>query len=343
MSISLSRFRADFTDAALDFVVDQWRRLGGTVSPGGQAEIVVDPEALVALTTSLGRRDSRVFDGMIDWLACNGQWMNVQRLARIAAEDGFADQAALGAVAAWLSAREKSSKWRTLAATLKPPGQTPAAPLFVRAAGGIRTGRHRDEVFASYGLVRTPLVIRKQSQPIRLRTSAALLCTSRAAFGVAIRADVMAFLVVNPRAHARGLASMLGYNHMQVRAVLLALEQAGIATAYSSGRTRAYAIDMNTWRGVLLGPNQVAEWMNWRSLARGLNAIVSGLWAIDGGRADATVAESLVHDAVQAGRDDMLAAHPALTDSSRLPGLLGTSLAKQVAAIWSHNRVSRTR
>ena len=120
MKTSLVAYRADVTSAALDFIVDQWRMLGNTPNPPHEADISVDPEVLIALTTSIGRHDSRVFDGMIDWLACNGQWINVQRLGRIAAEDGIADRAALGATAAWLAARDRSMKWRRLATALRP-------------------------------------------------------------------------------------------------------------------------------------------------------------------------------------------------------------------------------
>ena len=333
MQTSLSKYRTDITDSVLDFVVDQWRCLGGGTQPTKGSPIVVDPEVLIALTTSVGRHDSRVFDGMIDWLAHNDQWINVQRLARIAADDGLADRPALGAVAAWLAAHYRSLKWRRLATTLRPEGDIKPSPLFVRGTGSATADRQRDGVFSTYGLARAPFALRGQAQPVRLRTPGALLCTSRAVFGVAIRADVMAFLVANDKVHARGFASTLGYNHMQVRAVLLALEQAGIATAHTNGRTRQYSIDRETWRPVLLEMGPAPEWVDWRRLARGLNTIVSGLWAIDAGRADVTVAESLVYDVMRAARDDILAAHSSLSHARGLSKILGVPLANRISAI----------
>jgi len=330
MQISLTKYRADFTDALLDFVVDQWRHLGDAVTPSERPLLVVDPEVLVALTTRVGRHDSRVFDGMIDWLARNGQWINVQRLARIAAEDGIADRPALGAVTAWLAARDRSMKWKKLAASLKPPAHAPSVPLFFRAAKTVRTRRQQDGVFAAYGLARAPVVIRGQAQPIHFRSPAAILCTSRALFGVAIRADVMAYLAVNERGHARGLAATLGYNHMQVRAVLLSLEQAGIATAVSYGRTHHYSIDMEAWRALLMEPGMTAQWINWRCLGRGFNSMVAGLWAIDASRADATVAESLVRDVMEAAREDILGTHAEMAHQRGLSRILGTSLADKI-------------
>lgn len=328
MKTSLVAYRAEVTSAALDFIVDQWRKLGSTSGLPHEAGFAVDPEVLIALTTSLGRHDSRVFDGMIDWLVCNGQWINVQRLGRITAEDGIADPAALGATAAWLAARDRSMKWRRLASALRPTRRVVAEPLFVHSAASGRGRQHDDGVFAAYGLSRAPFVLRGQARPVRLRSPAAILCTSRAVFGVAVRADVMAFLTVNDQIHPRGLAAALGYNHMQVRTVLLGLEQAGIATAHSSSRTRQYAIDREIWRPVLCDRESTVEWVDWRRLASGIHGIVSGLWAINAHRADETVAESLVRDVIRASRDSLLMAHPQAANPRGLSRIIGSTLAE---------------
>ena len=328
MKTSLVAYRADVTSAALDFIVDQWRMLGNTPNPPHEAEISVDPAVLIALTTSIGRHDSRVFDGMIDWLACNGQWINVQRLGRIAAEDGIADRAALGATAAWLAARDRSMKWRRLATALRPTGRVGSEPLFVQSAVSGRVRRHDDGVFAAYGFTRAPLVLREQARPVRLKSPAAIMCTSRAIFGVAVRADVMAFLTVNHQIHPRGLAAALGYNNMQVRSVLLGLEQAGIAAAHSSGRTRQYAIDREIWRPMLCDRELAVELVNWRRLASGIHGVVSGLWAIDAHRADETVAASLVRDVIRASRDSLMMVHPQAASPRGLSQIVGSPLAE---------------
>ena len=238
----------------------------------------------------------------------------------------------LGLSPGWLNtaAGDRSMKWKKIAASMKPPAHAPSVPLFFRAAKTVRTRRQQDGVFAAYGLARAPVVIRGQAQPIHFRSPAAILCTSRALFGVAIRADVMAYLAVNERGHARGLAATLGYNHMQVRAVLLSLEQAGIATAVSYGRTHHYSIDMEAWRALLMEPGMTAQWINWRCLGRGFNSMFAGLWAIDASRADATVAESLVRDVMEAAREDILGTHAEMAHQRGLSRILGTSLADKI-------------
>jgi hypothetical protein len=327
MPTSLATFRTDITESILDFLVDQWRRLSAAVCREDAPSFVVDPEVLVALTSSLGRHDSRVFDLMIDWLVTNGAWINVQRLDRLVREDGYADPAALGAVAALLASLDRSAKWRRLAKVLRPASPPKSTPLFHRTVGSGRPSR-TDEVFAAYGFERTPFVHRSQAGTVRLRQPGSIFCTSRAVFGVAIRADVMAYLVANQSAHARGLAACLGYNHMQVRAVLQAIEQAGIAVSRSEGRTRQYSIDQDVWGPVLIGASTSVEWVNWRRLARALHGIVSRVFGINGDRVDPELVSPMIREIIDSVREDLLQSHPWVSHPGGRRRVLGEPLAR---------------
>ena len=333
MPTSLATSRNDLTEAVLDFLVDQWRRLNGSLGGSETAAFVVDPEVLVALTSSLGRYDSRVFDTMVDWLGVNGCWINVQRLFRLVQEDGYAYPAAVGAVAASLAAHDRSGKWRRLATSLRPSSRSERVAAFHRAAGGAPRVGQIDDVFAAYGLERAPFVRRAQVGPVRMREPGSIFCTSRAVFGVSVRADVMGYLVVNQSSHARGLGASLGYNHMQVRAVLQAIEQAGIAVSRPEGRTLQYSIDADIWRPVLVGSTDAVEWVAWRRLARGLHGIVTTLWGIDADRADPSLAAPLIFDTIRAMRGDILQAHPWLSYPGGRARLLGEPLARHLAAL----------
>ena len=105
---------------------------------------------------------------------------------------------------------------------------------------------------------------------------------------------------------------------------------AGIATAVSYGRTHHYSIDMEAWRALLMEPGMTAQWINWRCLGRGFNSMFAGLWAIDASRADATVAESLVRDVMEAAREDILGTHAEMAHQRGLSRILGTSLADKI-------------
>ena len=53
---------------------------------------VIDPEALLLLTCTMGRHEPRLFDEVLDWLRENGRFINVMRLKRILRTENFAGE-----------------------------------------------------------------------------------------------------------------------------------------------------------------------------------------------------------------------------------------------------------
>ena len=71
MEQSLKKFKGEFSNILLRWLWQKWCTLGvfGNVEPEkGQ---IIDPEALILLTCSVGRCDPRLFDEMMDWLSIN--------------------------------------------------------------------------------------------------------------------------------------------------------------------------------------------------------------------------------------------------------------------------------
>jgi hypothetical protein len=93
---------------------------------------------------------------------------------------------------------------------------------------------------------------------------------------------------------------------MRVTEVLAGMAQAGMVTVHSVGRTNHYRADRKKWRSVLLPERSgVFQWVNWRSLARGLTVIWREAWALDDTRADAYVFSSKMRMAMRAAKDDL--------------------------------------
>jgi hypothetical protein len=136
------------------------------------------------------------------------------------------------------------------------------------------------------------------------------------------------YLVANQSAHAHGLAACLGYNHMQVRAVLQAIEQAGIAVSRSEGRTRQYSIDQDVWGPVLIGASTSVEWVNWRRLARALHGIVSRVFGINGDRVDPELVSPMIREIIDSVREDLLQSHPWVSHPGGRRRVLGEPLAR---------------
>ena len=83
----------------------------------------VDPEALILFTIGIGRRDPRLFDEMLDWVASNRELLSKQRLRNLARRFPL-PSALVAAVIAWTR-------------------QTAPASLIVSDQGHVRGHRRR--------------------------------------------------------------------------------------------------------------------------------------------------------------------------------------------------------
>ena len=120
---------------------------------GGRA--LIDPEALVLVSTIFARHDARLFDEMLDWLRANGTWINVLRLTHLQREFELGDRTVLGAMAEYLIQDSAHLKWKVLAKTEEPAIEP--RPLFPHLAVFDNT----DETFRHWGWLRAPIERRR--------------------------------------------------------------------------------------------------------------------------------------------------------------------------------------
>ena len=182
MNPSLKEFKNEYQSRLLDFLWRQWSALGvaGQASPEDQR--VVDPEALLLLTCTVGRQDPRLFDEMLDWLQTNGRLVNVMRLKRILRTEAFQAQRVLAAVAGILARGAEAPKWKQLADASKQAAAK--EKLFFDDDGRtIPVIGQPEPLFARYGLERGPLRLRGYSRnfvppPPRPRSYSCVLCSA---------------------------------------------------------------------------------------------------------------------------------------------------------------------
>ncbi|MEI8120562.1 MAG: hypothetical protein WCI20_00810 [bacterium] len=308
MMTAINTFRNEFTKGVLDFLWRQWSRAGVAGSAGRKEPCVIDPEPMLAFATEVARRDARMFDEVMDWLATNGNWINTQRLATVMRQDNTGDSAVIGAIASWMVERDKSLKWRGMKQRTLSEAKTPDESLFLSASEITISARgNADAHFHRYGLVRPTVQTRGMTQPVNMKDTANIMFKSRAVFGIGIRADVMAYLMTTEGAHPRDVARTLGYNHMRVQEVLVGLANAGVAFVRPVGRSKHYWINHTLWQTVLMGEQAVLPvWVNWRALTRGLTTIWRAVWALDEARADEYIFSSKMRSVMQAARNDLL-------------------------------------
>lgn len=308
MKTSAVKFRNDLKEGLLDFIWQQWCRLGiGGASPA-KTLWIIDPEALLAFTSEMARHDARLFDQVLDWLAVNGGWINTQRLSTIMKQDGIGCTAVVGAVASRMCELDKSAKWRGLAKRNQPDKDIPVEPLFQLITNPGQAIDMPDRHFQAYGLLREEVHTRGMAQAVNLNDGVNIIFKSRALFGVSIRADIMAYLLTNEGGHARKIAELLGYNHMRVNEILSELEDAGFIRVRPVGKAKQYSIDRALWTSALcLDKTSTFRWLSWRPLARGLTAIWRVASAIDESRADDYIVSSKMREAMRMAREDIYA------------------------------------
>jgi hypothetical protein len=178
MKALLTDFRDEFRDRVIDLLWRQWTTIG--VSGHGEQWYgsLIDPEALLLLTCTVGRYDARLFDGMIEWMGCNGRYINVQRLKRIMATENFAGVQVLRAVAASTRDSVSAAKWATMAVSSQ--AGTQESLFFLKNGNPMPTVKEHDPLFKAHGLQRDVYKARGVAQAFRPEPASNLLLRLRA-------------------------------------------------------------------------------------------------------------------------------------------------------------------
>lgn len=273
MNPSLKKFKGEYLTLLLDFLWQQWSALGVAGQPRAANGLVVDPEALLLLTCTVGRYDPRLFDEMLDWLQVNGWLINVMRLKRILRLEKFAGEKILAAVAGMLAKGIETPKWKQLSR----PSSSPQAsePLFFGEDGQpLPMVGEPEPQFARYGWQRGPLRLRGYSQEFRPAEGASLILQLRALFGINVRCEILLYLLTHEAAHPAQIAREGYYFERAVQGTLVDMSRSGVIQLRSANREKRYWLRQNEWLQLLNRSGQsLPRWTTWPPLFRALEQI----------------------------------------------------------------------
>ncbi len=263
--------RERFRELTLDFLWRQWSALGVAGHALTSDHWIIDPEALLLATTSLGR-DPRLFDEVLDWLNTNGQAINLQRLQNLSPR--FGEGTILGAMAAHLSRRTVHSKWKSLLRDEKlPAGNEPLFP-------GVPAFGQPDELFARRGWLRGPVMFRELSQAADPHQPTNLLFKLRALFGIQARAEVMAYLLAFESGHPREMAERLAYFPRTLQTALNDMACSGHVLTRREGHEKRFWLRRDEWRFLLTWPARdgagspdFPRWIDWASFFGAIESV----------------------------------------------------------------------
>lgn len=272
-------------EATLGVLWRQWSALGVAGQAGCTGEAMVDPEALLLVSTVFARHDARLFDEMLDWLGTNGAWINVQRLTRLQRDFRLGESTLLAAIAEYLAAGSAHHKWNGLRKVAVPPGQR--RPLFPH----LPVPKSPDVIFQRWGWLRPIVERRRLSELPRKHQPATFLLQLRALFGRQSRAEVLAWLLSHEAGHPAQIARETGYIRGAIQTVLNELALSGHVRIVRHGREKQFSAACDHWR-FLLTWNPDGGFPRWRPWA-GLFTLIRALDEVIGAPAFATHSEAV--------------------------------------------------
>lgn len=272
MQRSLKTFKDEFQNHLLNFLWRQWSALGVAGQSSGEDEWIIDPEALLLFTCTVGRRDPRLFDEMLDWLQENGRFINIMRLKRMMKIERFAGGRAVAAVAACMMRGREAAKWKRLAES---EGRSGAIEDFFQMPDGkpVPVVGDPEANFAKYGFRRGPLRLRGHSQKFRAAQTGNLMLQLRALFGINVRCEIVLYLLTHESAHPSAIARDAYYAERAVQGTLVDMLQSGVVQLRTSGREKHYWLQAEPWATLLKRPDQFPRWVTWAPLFRALEQI----------------------------------------------------------------------
>ena len=223
---------ANLRDRAIDLLWRQWRTVGAAAT-GRPVTKQVDLEVLILASLEFESDEPRLWTVMVDWLRLSARLSSVQRLKNLVAQFPHAG-GQLPRLAALVARESGDARWRSLTQSHVRRGKS-SAPVRQRSAGST------------------------------LEAPPALMLRLRAAFGVGVKADLLAFLLGQRfRVSVATVASALGHSKATVFRALQDLLEAGMIRTTPTPTASEYWLDASSW-GSLLG-GEISRWGYWREI-----------------------------------------------------------------------------
>lgn len=279
MKTLLTDFRTDFRDSVLDLLWRQWTMLGVAGHGDQWRGSLIDPEALLLLTCTAGRYDARLFDGMVEWMGRNGQYINVQRLKRIIESEEYAGANVVRAIAATTSDSVSAAKWATTVVSKNRIGE-PMPLFFLKDGKPMPIVKQPDPLFEAQGLLRDPYQARGVAQVFRPEYVPNLTLRLRTFLGVNARCEILAYLLLNEQGSPSSLARDAYYFPLTISKAMAEMRDSGFLVSRINGRRRDHRLVPVAWRELFLGQER-PKWIVWPRLFRAIEAVWVFLWDKD--------------------------------------------------------------
>ena len=271
----ISEVRERASQGLLDFAWRQWAQVGISASAVGHDRWAIDPEALSLFTIGLARRDPRLFDEMLDWLALNHGLLSMQRLRNLTSRFPV-DSRLVAAVISWtrkpVPPQLLKGQERRDAAAVKTAVFSPDVLRFVAKP---------DPTFEEFGFIRPRATRSGKSKAPDPTAPVNLAFQLRHLFGPSSRSEVMRVLLTyahGPLDAAR-ISDEAGFAKRNASDALTALATSGVIKAMWSGNERQFTASRDKWAELLNRGNaaELPSFVSWVHLLPAALAIITWL------------------------------------------------------------------
>lgn len=279
MSGSLNNFRDELQESLLTLLWQQWCLCGVQGNAAEPGNWCIDPEILLLLTCSIGRREPRMFDEMLDLLKSMQGMVNLQRLKTVAKSDAFGGKNVLPAVAGYLDKIMKTKIW-TNAIRKEPEPVAPHAPLFFFKDGRpMQSFGKTDPIFQEYGFLRGPIALRGLVSPFDLRHPACLLLRLRSFLGATSRSGICLYLCTHPNSPGENpsrIAKETGHAQRAVQNSLVSMSKSGYISRREHARDTLYAMTPEMKKALTQILKAEPLWCNWITIG----GLLEKMWVV---------------------------------------------------------------
>jgi hypothetical protein len=256
----ISEIRDKVSLGFLDYAWRQWAQIGVSASVEGADRWAVDPEALILFTIGIGRRDPRLFDEMLDWMAFNHELLSTQRLRNLAARFPL-PSGLVAAVIAW-TRHSVPANW--LVSDQAAPVQDGES---VFSADVLAFVSQTDPTFARHGFIRPTAARTGKSQEPNPALPINLPFRLRHLFGPGGRSEAMRVLLTRPDGplDAARIADEAAFAKRNMSDVLVSLTASGVIKTAWAGNERQFTAYRERWAPLLGfgGPADLPSFVSW--------------------------------------------------------------------------------
>jgi hypothetical protein len=279
-------YREFYLENILGFLWRQWSTLGIAGSARSEDLWVIDPESLLVFSLEMARYEPRLFDEILDWLAINGKWMDIQRLRAIVKKKDEKTQRLMSAISAFLSGEPGSHnrKWNSLALLRSICNEAAHNEVLFRTKQRTPAPRPIDEseVFRKYGFLRQKISLRKMTKPVPVTWRSNIRFLLRSLFGIGSRSECILYLLTHEAGHSTEIAKAAGIHVMAVWNSLQDLVNSGLVLTRPKGKRKIeYWLSQKRWWEFLTGENfesiQKPSCLDWISLFYALSSVWNAL------------------------------------------------------------------